>query len=266
MQIIGELINASRKKIAEATKNEDAQYIQDIARQQHEHGAHFIDVNAGTFVGREKEYMHWLIENVQQATEQAPCCIDSPDPEVVESALSIHQGTAMVNSISLESERYEALLPVITSNECKVVALCMSDEGMPESAQDRFNIAERLVNILVQKGKKTDDIYVDPLVQPISTNDIYGLEFLNSIEMIMTRLEGVHTICGLSNISFGLPKRELLNRTFAVMAVLKGLDSAIINPLDIKMMANIVTAETLAGKDSFCMNFLDAYRAEKLEM
>ncbi|MFP4392715.1 MAG: methyltetrahydrofolate cobalamin methyltransferase [Desulfohalobiaceae bacterium] len=265
MEIIGELINASRKKISEAIKAQDADYIQDIAKQQHENGANYIDVNAGTFVGKEKEYLHWLIQNVQKAVD-IPCCIDSPDPEVVESSLQLHQGTPLINSISLESERYDALLPVVTQNQCKVVALCMSDEGMPESAQDRFSIAERLVNALVQKGKGPGDIYVDPLVQPVSTNDNYGVEFLNSIEMIMTRLEGVHTICGLSNISFGLPKREILNQNFAVMAVLKGLDSAIINPLDAKMMANIKAAEALAGKDAFCANFLDAYRAGKLEV
>ncbi|MFP4212986.1 MAG: methyltetrahydrofolate cobalamin methyltransferase [Desulfohalobiaceae bacterium] len=265
MEIIGELINASRKKISEAIKAQDADYIQDIAKQQQESGADFIDVNAGTFVGKEKQYMHWLIQNVQQAC-QAPCCIDSPDPDVVESSLELHQGTPLINSISLESERYEALQPVVTQNQCKVVALCMSDEGMPESAQDRFAIAEKLVNSLVQKGKSISDIYVDPLVQPVSTKDSYGLEFLNSIEMIMTRLEGVHTICGLSNISFGLPKREIMNQNFAVMAVLKGLDSAIINPLDRKMMANIIAAEALAGRDMFCEKFLDAYRSGKLEV
>ncbi len=265
MQIIGELINASRKKIAEAIKAQDTSFIQDIAKQQLDHGADFIDVNAGIFVGKEKMYMNWLIENVQQATN-APCCIDSPDPDVVESALSLHQGTPLVNSISLESERYEALLPVVASSECKVVALCMSDEGMPESAQDRFSIAEKLVNALVKKGKNPGDIYVDPLVQPVSTNDYYGLEFLNSIEMIMSRLDGVHTVCGLSNISYGLPHRQLLNQSFVVMAVLKGLDSAILNPLDKAMIASILAAEALAGRDPFCANYLDGYRSGRLEL
>jgi len=264
MEIVGELINASRKKIAEAIKSQDVEYIQDTAKQQRDSGADFIDVNAGTFVGREKEYMHWLIQTVQQ-TVDAPCCIDSPDPEVVETALDLHRGTPMINSISLETERYNALMPIVTSKECKVVALCMSDQGMPESAEDRFAIAEKLVNSLVQKGAKKENIYVDPLVQPISTNDSYGLEFLNAIERIMTELEGVHTICGLSNISFGLPKRQLLNQNFAVMAALKGLDCAIINPLDRRLMANILAAEAMAGRDNFCMNFLDAYRSGKLD-
>lgn len=264
MEIVGELINASRKKIGEAIKAEDADYIQETAKQQWDSGADFIDVNAGTFVGKEKEYMKWLIQTVQQVVD-APCCIDSPDPDVVEASLELHKGVPMINSISLEADRYEALMPIVTSRDCKVVALCMSDQGMPESAEDRFAIAENLVNSLVQKGAKKENIYVDPLVQPVSTNDRYGVEFLNAIERIMTELDGVHTICGLSNISYGLPKRELLNQNFAVMGVLKGLDCAIINPLDNKLMANIKSAEVLAGRDTFCMNFLDAYRSGKLD-
>ena len=266
MQIIGELINASRKSVGEAIKTQDADTIKKLAREQSEHGAHYIDVNAGIFVGREEEYMRWLINLVQEEVD-VPCCIDSPDPVVVESALKIHKGgIPMLNSISLEKDRFENLLPIIAEYKCKVVALCMSDEGMPETADDRFSIAEKLVDVLVQKGVNPDDIYVDPLVQPISTNKSYGIEFLDSIEMIMTRLKGVHTVCGMSNISFGLPKRPLLNRAFMIMSVLKGLDTAIINPLDSNMMANIIIAETLAGKDDYCMNFLEAYRADKLEI
>ncbi|WP_291321666.1 dihydropteroate synthase [Desulfonatronospira sp.] len=268
MKIIGELINASRKSVGEAIKAADVDTIKKLARDQAENGAHYIDVNAGIFVGKEKDYMEWLIKLVQEEVD-VPCCIDSPDPLVVESALRLHQdkaGVPMVNSISLESDRFDNLLPVIAEHQCKVVALCMSEEGMPETAEDRFAIAEKLVNVLIQKGIKADDIYVDPLVQPISTNKMYGVEFLNSIEMIMTRLEGVHTVCGMSNISYGLPKRAILNRSFVVMAVLKGLDTAIINPMDANMMANIIVAETLAGKDEFCMNFLEAYRADKFEL
>ena len=264
MEIVGELINASRKKIGEAIKSVDADYIQETAKQQRDSGADYIDVNAGTFVGKEKEYMKWLIETVQQVVD-APCCIDSPDPDVVETALDLHKGVPMINSISLESERYEALMPIVTSRDCKVVALCMSDQGMPESAQDRFAIAEKLVNSLVQKGARKENIYVDPLVQPVSTNDRYGIEFLNAIERIMTELDGVHTICGLSNISYGLPKRQVLNQNFAVMGILKGLDCAIINPLDRKLMASIRAAEVLAGRDTFCMNYLDAYRSGALD-
>jgi len=264
MIIVGELINASRKPIAEAIRNQDAEAIKKIAKDQYEAGANYIDVNAGIFVGEEGDYMEWLVKTVQEAVD-APCCIDSPDPEVIKRGLSVHKGTPMINSISLEKERYDALLPVIAGTDLKIVALCMSDEGMPETTEDRVKIADKLINGLVQNNVKLDNIYVDPLVQPVSTKSTFGIEFLNAVEAIMTKFEGVHTICGLSNISYGLPLRPLLNRTCAVMAVAKGLDGLIVNPLDKQMMASLIAAETLVGRDEYCVNYLKAYRQKKLE-
>ena len=263
MLIVGELINSSRKAIKEAIDAEDAEAIKKIARDQAECGADYIDVNAGTYVGKEDQYMKWLVSTVQSAVE-IPCCIDSPDPKVVEAAMELHKGTPMLNSISLEKERWDALLPVVAGSEIKVIALCMSDSGMPESKDDRLSIASDLINSLVKNNVPVENIYVDPLVQPISTNDSYGMEFMNAVNAIMTEFPGVHTICGLSNISYGLPERKLLNQAFMVMAICKGLDSAIINPLDKRMMANVYAAETLAGRDEFCGNYLTAYREEKL--
>lgn len=265
MLIVGELINSSRKPIKAAVEAQDAEEIQKIAKDQHDHGADFIDVNAGTFVGKESEYMQWLVKTVQETVE-APCCIDSPDPKVVEAALSVHQGTPMINSISLEKERYDALLPVIAGTDLKVIALCMSDKGMPETKDDRVAIADELINSLVKNNVAVENIFVDPLVQPISTKDSYGMDFMNAVEAIMTGFPGVHTICGLSNISYGLPERKLINQTFAVMAIAKKLDAAIINPLDKRMMANIIAAETLAGRDEYCSNYLTAYREERLKL
>ena len=112
MIIVGELINASRKKIAAAIESQDTEVIQTIAKDQHEHGANYIDVNAGVFVGKEPEYLQWLTSTVQAAVD-TPCCIDSPDPKAIESALTVHKGTPMINSISLEKDRYEALLPIV---------------------------------------------------------------------------------------------------------------------------------------------------------
>jgi 5-methyltetrahydrofolate--homocysteine methyltransferase len=264
MLIVGELINASRKAIAAAIENQDQEAIQQIAKDEHEAGADYIDVNAGVFVGKEPEYLEWLVKTVQAAVE-APCCIDSPDPKAIETALAVHNGVAMINSISLEKERYDSLLPIVAGTDLKVVALCMSDEGMPETTDDRLDIADKLVNGLLQKNVPVENIYVDPLVQPVSTNNFFGVEFLNAIERIVETFKGIHTVCGLSNISFGLPNRPFLNQTFMSMAIAKGLDGAIINPLDKKMMANIIAANALAGKDDFCMNYLKAFRANKFE-
>lgn len=264
MFIVGELINASRKPIRAAIEAQDAAVIQKVAVDQFEAGANYIDVNAGIFVHKEADYLKWLVEVVQEATG-APCCIDSPDPRAIEKALSVHRGVAMINSISLEKERYEGLLPLIAGTEHKVVALCMSDEGMPETSDARLAVADKLINGLVQNNISLDNIYVDPLVQPVSTKDAFGIEFLEAVEKIMTTYKGVHTMCGLSNISYGLPVRKLLNQSFAVMAIDRGLDGLIINPLDKQMMANIIAAETIAGRDSYCANYLGAYRGGKFE-
>ena len=264
MIIIGELINASRKAIGAAIEAQDAAAIQRAAQDQHAAGADFIDVNAGIFVGREPDYLTWLVKTVQEAVE-GPCAIDSPNPKAIEAALGAHRGVPLINSISLEKERYDNLMPIIAGTDMKVIALCMSDEGMPETVDDRMRIADKLVNGLLQNNVKIENIFVDPLVQPMSVNNHFGTEFLNAVEQIMQKFDGIHTACGLSNISYGLPVRPFLNQTFMVMAITKGLDGAIVNPLDKKMMANIVAAETLAGKDNYCMNYLKAYRAGKLE-
>ena len=260
MIIIGELINASRKAIKAAIEAGDAAAIQNVALDQAAAGADYIDVNAGIFVGQEPEYLKWLVETVQAVTD-TPCAIDSPDPLAIEAALAVHKGTPLINSISLEKERYEKLMPIIAGTDLKVIALCMSDSGMPQTVADRMAIADELVGGLLKNNVAVENIFVDPLVQPVSVDNSFGVEFINAIEQIVATFPGIHTACGLSNISYGLPARKFMNQTFMTMAIAKGLDGAIINPLDTRMMANIVAAEALAGKDSFCMNYLKAFRA-----
>ncbi len=260
MLIIGELINASRKTVAEAIAAQDREAIGKIAIDQAEAGADYIDVNAGVFPDREPEYLAWLVETVQAATDR-PCALDSPNPHAIEAGLAVHKGTPMVNSISLEKDRYDSLLPVIAGTGCTVIALCMSDDGMPETVDDRLKTADTLVNGLLNSNVPVENILVDPLVQPVSVNNTYGISFIQAVAAVMGRFPGIHTACGLSNISFGLPARKLLNRTFMVMAVAAGLDGAIVNPLDRGMMAAVSAAEALAGRDDYCMNFLKAFRA-----
>lgn len=264
MIIIGELINASRKAIKTAIEEKDATTVKQIASDQAQAGADYIDVNAGIFVGKEPEYLKWLVETVQQATDK-PCAIDSPDPAAIEAALAAHDKVAMINSISLEKDRYDNLLPIVAGTDLKIIALCMSDEGMPQTVDDRMKIADKLVNGLVQNNVPVENIFVDPLVQPVSVDGRFGVEFTNSIEKIRETWPGIHTACGLSNISYGLPGRKFLNRAFMIQAIAKGLDGAIINPLDKGMMSSILLGEVLAGQDDFCMNYLKGYRAGLLE-
>lgn len=261
MIIIGELINASRKAIGAAIKEKDAETVRKVAKDQADNGASFIDVNAGIFVDAEPEYLTWLVENVQSVTD-VPCAIDSPNPRAIEAALAVHKGeTPMINSISLEKDRWEKLLPIVAGTDLKVVALCMSDDGMPQTVEERMKIADKMVNGLLQKDVKLENIFIDPLVQPLSVNKEFGMQFLDTIEQITTQFPGIHTACGLSNISYGLPARKFINRAFMTIAIAKGLDGAIMNPMDKGMIAAITLGEALAGKDDFCMKYLKAYRA-----
>ncbi|HPU01422.1 MAG: methyltetrahydrofolate cobalamin methyltransferase [Firmicutes bacterium] len=261
MLIVGEKINTSRKAVKEAVAREDAAYIRQLARRQHEAGAHYIDVNCGTFVQNEPELLSWMVREVQDELGGLPLCIDSPNPVAVEAALKVHQGTAMLNSITGEKERYEALEPLVLKYGCKIVVLTMDDEfGIPPDAATRFNIAVRLIERLASKGVKYDDIYVDPLIQPISVDSKNGLAAAETIRLVRERFPEVHFICGLSNISFGLPERKLLNQAYMVICATYGLDAVILDPEDKKMMALIYATEALLNRDPYCANYLKAYR------
>jgi cobalamin-dependent methionine synthase I len=264
MLIVGERINASRKPIKPAIENRDGDFILKEAEDQVAAGADLVDVNAGVFVGKEVEYLPWLVETIQ-AKIDVPLCIDSPDPKAIEAALAVHKGQPMINSISLETKRYEEVLPLIEKYKAKVVALCMTDKGMPKTADERFDVAAALIEKLTKVGVPLDDIYVDPLVMAVSTDSSFGIEFLRAVSRIMEGHQGVHTICGLSNISYGLPLRKHLNQTFAILAMAMGLNALIIDPLDQKMMANILTAGTLMGTDPYCAGYLKAYREGRFE-
>lgn len=261
MIIIGELINSSRKNIKDAIANKDVAYIQDIAKKQETAGADYIDVNAGTHVYDEVEVLSWLVEIVQEVVS-VPLCIDSPNPLAIDAALKLHQGQALVNSITAEKSRYEELLPIILKNNARIVALCMDDTGMPETAEQRIDVANRLADGLLTAGIKAADIFFDPLVKPLSVDITYGNEILDTIAALRKQHPEMNITSGLSNISFGLPNRSDINQAFLVMCMLKGMNSAIIDPLDERMMSLMVSSETCLGKDKFCVRYLKYQRAK----
>jgi cobalamin-dependent methionine synthase I len=260
MIVVGEKINTSRKSIAKAVERKDRPFIQAVARQQAEAGADYIDVNAGTFLYKEVEYLSWLVETVQ-AEVDLPLCLDSPNPKALEKALEVHRGQALINSISLEKERYEALLPVVAGRPCKVVALCMARTAMPTTVEERIDVAAQLIDGLTRAGVDPRHIFVDPLVQPVSVDARMGPVVLEAIGRIMTRFVGIQTICGLSNISFGLPLRRQINRHFLVLAMARGLSAAILDPTDQELMASLVTTQMLLGQDEYCSAFIEAYES-----
>ena len=260
MLIIGELINSSRKKIKENMEKRDAEYFKDLAKKQVEAGANYVDVNSSTMMEKEQEVLQWLIENIESAVD-VPLSIDTPDTAVMEFGLSLTKnGQPMLNSITAEEERYKKLIPLITKYKTKVVALCIDEHGMPESAEDRLRAAEKIVGLLTDAGVPHGDIYIDPVITPVSTSDRAGVDVMNATKMIKQKYPDVNLICGLSNISFGLPNRKILNRVFMVQTLTMGMDGFILDPLDNKLMGDLYAAQALLGQDKYCMNYLSVHR------
>jgi cobalamin-dependent methionine synthase I len=259
--IVGELINSSRKEVRESISNRERDKIQQLAIDQASSGANYIDINCGTLVHGERDTMQWLVETVQDAVE-TPLCIDTPNPEALETGLALcKNGQSMLNSITAEKERYKTVLPLVLKYRCKIVALCMDDSGMPSSAKERFPIVDRLISDLTAAGVPASDIYFDPLVKPLSTSDQAALEVLETVKYIKQQYPAVHTICGMSNVSYGLPQRRLLNQTFLVQLMALGMDGFILDPTDPRLMSQVYTSRALLGQDSFCSNYLKTYRS-----
>lgn len=264
MLIIGERINSTRKFIREAVLRRDAEFIKNEATKQLQAGAHMLDVNGGV-PGREVELLSWLVNVVQDACD-APLCLDSADPEALRKALPLCKQPPMINSITEEPARLQTLLPVIKEYRTKVVALCIAESGPPGGLEDRVATASRLVDRLSAEGIPLEDIYVDPCVFPIGTGSKHGLSVMEAVTQIRIRYPGVHTSCGVSNVSFGLPVRKLLNEVFLTMLMSRGMDAAIIDPCDEGVMARVAAAEALAGRDADCMGYIKAYRKGILEL
>lgn len=262
MLIIGELINSSRKAVREAIEQKNVEFIQNLALQQVEAGASYVDVNCGTQIYEEEATMQWLVNTILVATD-APLCIDSPSQEVLAAGLdaaAANKKQPMINSITGEKERYAAVLDLIKQYKAKVVGLLMDDTGMPETFADRVRITDKLVNDLLKDGVDLKDVYLDPLVKPVSTADQAGKDVLETIRYIHENYADINTICGLSNISFGLPNRKVLNQVFMIQTMTAGMNGYILDPLDKKMMGLLCTSQALLGQDRFCTKYLKAYR------
>lgn len=270
MLVIGERINATRKGIREAIEKKDALFIQKEAAAQVEAGADMLDVNCGMDPKNEKENIEWLLETVQEKVT-VPLVIDSPNPDMLEKGIKLHRnGKPMINSITGETatrpgmEKAERILALVRQYRASVVILTLDDRGMPSSSKERLEIALKMNKLAADSGIPAEDIYFDLLVRPLSVEPLQAKEFLESIKLVKKELPGVKTVCGLSNISFGLPNRSIVNSTFLVMAIDAGLDAALIDITDKKMFSAIKTSEALLGRDEYCMNYITAFKEGKI--
>lgn len=260
MEIIGEKINGTRKRVAQAIADRDATFIQDLARQQAEAGSAWLDVNAGTHPEQEPEDLVWLIEIIQ-AVVDTPLCLDSANPQALAVAIKAVRQTPMINSISGEPQRLEGILPLVAEFGCRVIALAMDDKNIPETSEARVAVVHKVINATRTASIPDEHIYVDPLAMTISTNIQSGMIFFDTLRAVHVAYPEVHFTVGLSNISFGLPARSFINRAFLTMALEAGLDSAILDPLDQELKAALLAAELVLGRDRHCLNYTRAYRA-----
>jgi len=266
MLIIGEKINSSRKNIKEMVESKNKEFIQELARKQVEGGAQMLDLNIGTIRKGEPEDMQWLVKTVQEAVG-VPLCIDSPNHEAIEAGLEVYnwdKGKALINSVTAEREKLELIFPLVKKYKCSVVALTMDERGIPQDSKERFKIADELIRTLTNKGIPIEDIYIDPLTLPVSANIQNSNIVLETLERIKDSCPKVKTIIGLSNISYGLPERRLINQGFVVLAVACGLDAVILDSTDRNLMALIKATDLLLGRDEFCAQYLKAFRQGKL--
>jgi 5-methyltetrahydrofolate--homocysteine methyltransferase len=264
VEIIGEKINGTRKRVATAIAERDADFIKDLAAKQAEAGSTWLDVNAGTHPSQEPDDLMWLIETIQSVVE-TPLCLDSANPKALDAAIQVVQGTPMINSISAESDRLQSILPLVAAHNCPVIALAMDGKQIPEESEARMAIIREVLQATREMGIADEQVYVDPLAMTIATNTDSGLTTLNTLRAIKQEFPDAHTTMGLSNISFGLPARSFVNRAFLTLAMEAGLDSAIIDPLDSEMRAALMAAEVVLGRDRHCLNYTRAYRAGVFE-
>jgi len=267
MKIIGEKINGTRKRVAQAIAGRDAEFIKDLAHKQAAAGAAWLDVNAGTHPDQEPDDLIWLIETIQSVVE-TPLSLDSANPKALQIAIQAVKQTPMINSISGEPERLANILPVVAEHGCPVIALAMDEKKIPETAEKRLEVVQKIVAQARAHGIPDSKLYIDPLAMTLSTNTGSAMIAFGVLRQVRQEFPETHLTIGLSNISFGLPARSFVNRYFLALAMQAGLDTAILDPLDREIQAAILATELILGRDKYCMNYIRASRKglfDKLE-
>jgi 5-methyltetrahydrofolate corrinoid/iron sulfur protein methyltransferase len=267
MIIIGEKINATIPSIREAVIAHDGEMLRDLAVRQKGSGADIIDVNVGTGDGSgedERRDMEWLVGLLAADDVDAMLCIDSADAVVLDAGLrSGGKKVAMINSVKATERNMEEVLPLAAEYGVPVVALAMDENGIPGDAAGRLKACEKILKGAGSFGLAAEKVYFDPLVLPISTDISQGRTTLETLEKIKTLFPGAGTVLALSNVSFGLPKRALINTALLHMAMLSGVDAAIVNPLDNAVMSAVRAGEAVLGRDRHCRRYLRATRQDR---
>ena len=262
MIIIGEKINGSIPVVAEAIAKRDSEFIRNRARMQAEAGASFIDCCASVPEAEEVETLKWMIDCIQEATD-LPISVDSPSPDVLVQAYKFCKRPGLFNSVSGEGDKIDKIFPEMAKPENKgwqVIALLSDDTGIPKCAADRLRVFDKIMEKAKAYGISPDRIHIDPLVEMLCTSE-NGIETNTEvISTVRAKYPTIHITAAISNISFNLPVRKMINLGFTVLAMNAGLDSAILDPTNRDMMGLIYATEALLGMDDYCMEYISAYR------
>lgn len=257
-RIIGERINPTgKKRFKQALKENDMDYIMLQAVEQVNAGAEILDVNVGLPDIDEKEMMVRTVKRLQGIVD-VPLQIDSTMPEVLEAALRVYNGKPIVNSVNGEDKSLDTILPLVKKYGAAVIGLALDENGIPSDAEGRFKIAEKILTRALSYGIPKEDVFIDCLTLTVSAEQAAANETLKAVNMVKTRL-GLKNVLGVSNISFGLPNRELINRTFLTMALNQGLDLPIINPNSAAMTGAVKAYKVLANIDENSKEYIDSF-------
>jgi 5-methyltetrahydrofolate--homocysteine methyltransferase len=257
--MIGERINPTGRKILAAEMAAgDFSRVESDARAQVAAGAHMLDVNAGIPLADEPAILAKAVQLVQSITD-LPLSIDSSIVAALEAGLAVYKGKALVNSVTGEEERLEAVLPLVKKYGAAVVAISNDETGISEDPDVRFEVAKKIVHRAADYGIPASDVVVDPLVMPIGAINRAGVQVMHLLHRLKNELK-VNTTCGASNVSFGLPAREAVSATFLTMAIGAGMTSAIMNPLHLEIVKACMAADVMMGHDPDCARWIRKFR------
>lgn len=263
--LIGERLNSSNRKIRELFESGDLEGLLDIAGKQVDCGASIIDINCSMLMEAEKE---WLIRTGEAVTERlgVRIAVDSPDFSVLSKGAERFGEACLLNSITCDEEALRSAAGLLSDTGAAVIVMAKDSSGIPESPEGRLALAERAAGILGQAGIGGERIFLDPVITPVATDPKGPGLVLETLRAFKAELPGCRRVGGLSNVSFGLPGRKKLNRSFLAMAIAAGLDAVICDVTDHALMDALAAAETLSGRDQGCREYLRRYRAGKASL
>lgn len=262
---VGERINPTgKKRFRQALEDNDLDYIISKGLEQEDAGADILDVNVGVPGIDEPAMMKTVVQRLQAVTN-LPLQLDSSDPSALEAAMRIYNGKPLINSVSGKQESIERVLPLIKKYGGVLIALCLDENGIPETADGRIAVARKILEAAERYGVRQSDIILDGLTLTISSDPEAALVTLETIRRARKEL-GLHTILGVSNVSFGLPQRPLINSAFLTMAMQNGLSLAIINPNDMTIMSALRSSNALLHHDENCMDYIHAYQNADIQI